>query len=42
MGEFSAIEVSAYMAVNGYEVEFDDGKPAWVLSDPRPNESLSE
>ena len=25
MGEFSAVEVSAYMAVNGYDVEFDDG-----------------
>ena len=42
MGEFFAVEVSAFMAVNGYDVEFDDGKPFWMLSDPHPDKALSE
>ena len=42
MGEFYTIEVSTYLTVNGYDVEFDDGKPAWILSDPHPDKSLTE
>jgi len=33
MGEFTADEVSAFMAVNGYTIEFDDDKPVWLLQE---------
>ena len=33
MGEFTADEVSAFMAVNGYTIDFDDGKPVWLLQE---------
>ena len=42
MGDFSTVEVSAFMAVNGYDVEFDDGKPFWMLTDTHPDKALSE
>ena len=37
MGEFSAGEVSAFMAVNGYKIDFDDGKPVWLLQEGNNN-----
>ncbi len=42
MGEFTADEVSAFMAVNGYKIEFDDSKPVWLLKDPSPENAISE
>jgi len=42
MGEFSADEVSAFMAVNGYTIDFDDGKPVWLLEETNPRSALSE
>ncbi|MDR2913425.1 MAG: hypothetical protein LBV74_01085 [Tannerella sp.] len=35
MGEFTLEEVSACMAVNGYEIVFDDDNPYWLLQDNR-------
>lgn len=32
-GEFSADEVSAFLAVSGYEVIFDSGYPKWRISE---------
>ena len=42
MGEFSADEVSAFMAVNGYTIDFDDGKPVWLLQEPDAGNVLPE
>lgn len=43
MGSFSADEVSAYMAVNGYSIDFDgEGKPVWLLRAPVVKNALPE
>jgi hypothetical protein len=42
MGEFSSDEISAFMAVNGYAIDFDDGKPVWLLKDPGIDNALPE
>jgi hypothetical protein len=42
MGDFSADEVSVYMAINGYRIAFDDGKPVWLLQPPGTDQSLTE
>jgi hypothetical protein len=42
MGDFSADEVSVYMAVHGYRIEFDDDRPVWLLSPSTPDDALPE
>jgi hypothetical protein len=42
MGEFSPDEISAFLAVSGYTIEFDDGKPVWLLTAPHPDNALPE
>ncbi len=42
MGEFTADEVSAYMAVNGYTISFDDDKPVWLLQPKKIENALLE
>ncbi|GHT29288.1 hypothetical protein AGMMS49574_05650 [Bacteroidia bacterium] len=41
MGEFIADEVSYYMAVYGYQIDFDDGKPVWLLQPLEMDKSLT-
>ncbi|MDR2086831.1 MAG: hypothetical protein LBP72_06610 [Dysgonamonadaceae bacterium] len=42
MGEFHLDEISAFMAVNGYAIEFDDGRPVWALQNRPPKNELPE
>jgi hypothetical protein len=42
MGEFSPGEISAFLAVSGYTIEFDDGKPLWLLTSASPENALPE
>ena len=42
MGDFSADEVSAFMAVSGYGIVFDDGRPFWLLTESASGKSLTE
>jgi hypothetical protein len=42
MGDIPATDVSAFMAVSGYEIEFDDGRPVWLLSEANPKNAVSE
>jgi hypothetical protein len=42
MGEFSPDEVSAFMAISGYTIEFDDGRPVWLLRNQPPDNALPE
>jgi hypothetical protein len=42
MGEFSPDEVSAFMAVSGYTIDFDDGKPVWLLTTITQDKALPE
>jgi hypothetical protein len=42
MGDISATEISVFLAVKGYEVEFDDDKPVWILTKPGPDKSITE
>ena len=42
MGDISATDVSAFFATRGYSIEFDDGKPVWVLTDPVSPNALPE
>ncbi len=38
MGDISANEISAFLAVSGYEIAFDDSKPVWLLKRTAGNE----
>ena len=42
MGEFTADEVSEFMAISGYTIEFDDSKPVWLLCEQDNENALSE
>jgi hypothetical protein len=42
MGDISATEVSVFLAVNGYEIGFDDDKPVWLLTNSDSDKSLPE
>jgi hypothetical protein len=42
MGEFSSDEISAFMAVSGYTITFDDNHPVWLLRNAPPENSLPE
>jgi hypothetical protein len=42
MGDIAASEVSAFMAVRGDGIEFDDGRPVWALSGADPAKAVSE
>lgn len=42
MGEFTPDEVSVYMAVSGYRIAFDDGRPVWLFSPYTTGKMLTE
>jgi|GEM_PF-2655592 len=43
MGEFSSDEVSAFLAVNGYSIDFnEDGKPVWKLTESESQNLIEE
>jgi hypothetical protein len=42
MGDFHPDEISAFLAVSGYEIAFDDGKPVWLLRNASPANALPE
>jgi hypothetical protein len=42
MGDITATEVSVFLAVNGYEVGFDDDKPVWLLARSGLDKSITE
>jgi hypothetical protein len=42
MGEFHPDEISAFMAVSGYTIDFDDGRPVWTLQNNSSEKTLTE
>lgn len=43
MGEFTSDEISAFFAINGYEIEFnEEGRPVWKLMENNSTQALEE